>query len=319
MKKKRLAIIGCGNIANFHVPALKAVGLSISHCASSKDSNTINNFALLHKINNVWNDPFELIKKSELWDGLVITSSVETTFDLLKMAIKSNKPILIEKPVSINSIKLKKFSKVSPQNVMVGYNRRYYSTIQIAKNFILNKKFVRASMELPEKVSSNLNDPYYYLRVNSTHGVDILNYLFNGVKIEYSTTASFSNPFFGRNAILRSSKGHLIDLKLNWNSPANFSLSLDDSKQRLHLSPLEKFILYEGIKIKLPTKNYPIRQYLPKKIDDGSVFDSSLSDFKPGFFQQAKEFRNLIEGKSPSIGATLTDAYNAMKMIERII
>jgi len=35
---KKLAIIGCGNIASFHVPALRAAGMDVAHCASSLNS-----------------------------------------------------------------------------------------------------------------------------------------------------------------------------------------------------------------------------------------------------------------------------------------
>ena len=46
MKKKlNLAIIGCGNIAKYHIEAFNYLGLKIEHCASKLNSTRVNKFA----------------------------------------------------------------------------------------------------------------------------------------------------------------------------------------------------------------------------------------------------------------------------------
>ena len=50
--KKKICLIGCGSIANFHVEALKKVGFKIYSIASSYNSKTIEAFAKKHKIKN---------------------------------------------------------------------------------------------------------------------------------------------------------------------------------------------------------------------------------------------------------------------------
>ena len=76
LKKKdiRIAIIGCGNIAHFHVKAFQKLGIKILHCASSLNSKTIYSYAKLYQIENIWNDPLKLAKASNLWDGLILSS-----------------------------------------------------------------------------------------------------------------------------------------------------------------------------------------------------------------------------------------------------
>lgn len=317
--KKRVALIGAGNIANFHVPALRAAGLEVAHCASSINSKTVDSFALKHNINHVWNDPIKLLESYDLWDGVIISASVNSTLELLKEAIKSSKPILVEKPVALKSVDLINYKNHAPSNVLVAYNRRHYSTVALACKFVSDRNMVRATMTLPENVSSEMQDPYYRIHENTVHGLDMLNYIFGGVVIEHVSNIDTNNNFFGRHALLRSKLGHLISLLMNWKAPTNYSLSIDDSIERLDLLPFEKFQKYHGMKVVEPSDEYPVRQYVPNMIGSGSVFDGLPTEIKPGFLGQAKEFASLINGGVPRISATLTDAYNAQLLAENLI
>lgn len=319
MPKKKIAIIGCGNIANFHVPALRAAGMECFHCASSPNSKTIDNFAKKHNINKVWKDPVELAQAYNEWDGIIITTSVDPTLDFLKIVAKSNKPVLVEKPVSTSSLKLEEFSAKSPKNIIVAYNRRHYNTVKKARDFVINNKYIRATMTLPEVLSKEVKDKYYPVLANSVHGIDMLNFIFGNVNVEHVNTSNKNNPYFGRQAILKSSTGHLINLIMNWGAPANFTLSIDNGNKRLDLFPFEKYQLYEGMKVIEPSNDYPVRQYVPNQTEHGSVFDDMPFDLKPGFLGQAIEFFNLIGGKLPLFGANLTDAFNAQVIAEQIL
>ena len=143
---KKLAFIGSGNIANFHVPALRAAGLEIAHCASSPNSKTVAEFAARHKIDRIWQNPIELINAYNQWDGIVITAAVEPTLDLLTLAMASGKPILVEKPVSIGAALLAEYADTAPENVIVAFNRRHYNTVQKAREFVAARSVFRASM-----------------------------------------------------------------------------------------------------------------------------------------------------------------------------
>ena len=319
ISSKRLAIIGGGNIASFHVPALRAAGMNIVHCASSLNSKTIHQFAKNHNIEQIWSDPKKLAAAHHVWDGMVITSAVEPTLDLLEIAASTGKPVLVEKPVSSSPEKLAKFSSNSPSNIIVAYNRRHYSTIKKARDFIAEKKSVRATMTLPENVSQQMANPFYLVYENSVHGFDILNFVFGGVTVEHIATASANDPYFGRQAILKSKDGLLINLTMNWRAPANFTLSLDDADERLDLFPFEKYQLYKGMQVIEPSDEYPVRQYVPNQVDSGTVFDDMPSDIKPGFLGQSQEFSDLIDGRKPEIGANLTDAYQALVIAQKVV
>ena len=319
LKKKRLAIIGGGKTASAHIRAFLQAGLEFKHCAARPDSKNIIQFASRHRIENVWKNPEKLVLAHNEWDGILIATAIAPTLKLLKLAAASGKPVLVEKPVSTSSYLLSEYSLKSPKNVIVAYNRRHYSTIQAARDFVINRLKVRATMCLPENILSHPENKTRLIQENSVHGIDILSYIFGPLKIEYITTSSKYDRLFGRHIILRSSKGHLISLAMNWCAPDNFSLIIDDGEEQFSLIPFEKYQHYKGMDIIPPSDKYPVKQYVPRLISSGTVFDHTPIDLKPGFLSQSKEFYDLLNGKKFRVGANLTDAYNAQKLAENFL
>lgn len=318
-QNKKVAIIGGGNIARYHIQALKYFGIDISYCASSLNSKTVENFANEHKIKHVFNDPLKLAASHNLWDGLIISASTNSCTELLEIAIPSDKPILVEKPVSNSPKSLEKYARYFPPNVMVGYNRRHYSNIRDAKIFVENNSLIRATMCLPENILDNFSDPYKMVRENSTHGLDLLNYIFGYLNIEYVTLDNIQTPTFGRKALLRSQNNHLISLEMNWKSPSNFELSIDNGNKKLVLCPFENLKIYDGFNIIEASVEYPIKKYEPKLVLEKSVFDNLPGHIKPGFIGQTKEFADLLDGIPFSNSANLTDAYHAQLLADNLL
>lgn len=316
---KKLAFIGSGNIANFHVPALRAAGLEIVHCASSPNSKTVAEFAARHEIDRIWQNPIELINAHNQWDGIVITAAVEPTLDLLTLAMASGKPILVEKPVSIGAALLSEYADTAPENVIVAFNRRHYNTVQKAREFVAARSVIRASMTLPDKVLAGDQMPYYYIYENSVHGLDMLAFIFGPLVIEKVVAANPDDPFFGRQALLRTKNQNLISLSMNWRAPSNFGLSIDDANTRIDLVPFEKIQQYQGMDVIDPSDECPARQYVPKLVSSSNVFDGASASLKPGFGEQSEEFAKLLAGKPATISGNLTDAYNAQVLADAIV
>jgi len=90
MNKKRLAIIGSGNISDFHVPAMKKVGFQIVCCCSSFKSKKALDFAKKHKIPKVYDSYKDLINKEMEWDALLIAISIEPTAKILSEFLPSH-------------------------------------------------------------------------------------------------------------------------------------------------------------------------------------------------------------------------------------
>lgn len=325
MKKKlSLAIIGCGNIANYHVRAFNRLGLKINHCASKLNSTKVYKFAKKYNISNIWKDPIKLARSSNNWDGIILCSTTKSLSNILDVLINQKKPILVEKPVSIGTDYLKKFSSTCPKFVNVAFNRRYYNTVVKAKEFIEQSRGqILCSMKLPESVKKNnikLNK-FSNIFDNSVHGIDILRFLFGDLEIINNTKIKLNNFDSSRIVLLKSKKNHLCNVIINSNSPDNFLLEIENGSKRFLLKPFEKYEIYEGMKIIEPSKKYPLRSYIPTIIEKNDVF-STLSrnkDLKPGFLEQSEDFLRLILGKKVKRSAKLLDAFEAQKLLKKIM
>ena len=76
----------------------------------------------------------------------------------------------------------------------------------------------------------------------------MLFYLFKSLKIEYVTKLNLNSFDSSRIAILRTKDNHKCIIIFNSNSPDNFSIEIENGKQRILLSPFEKVKLFEGLK-----------------------------------------------------------------------
>ena len=319
-RKPRLAIIGTGSISDFHVVAAKAVGFSVDHVAASPNSSTIDTFAKKYLISNTWNSPTELAKSQDQWDAIVLATKTEALTQLVELAMRSKKPVLAEKPVGMNSKEIEHLVEYS-ENVLVGFNRRYYAPVQEAKRFIDVGGPCIVRVELPESVPWNVElgrRDSKQVRLNSVHGFDLLNYLFpHDVK-----TLSFDRYILpdsrGGVLVTNSKRGDICTVIANWNAPANFSITIDRDEERFELRPLEYGFRYRGMESVEPSKDSPIRKYIPQ-ITDQCPPDLESVEFKPGFIGQYRDLLRMIKGEKPRIGATLQDAKIALQFAEALI
>jgi predicted dehydrogenase len=314
MIKPKLALIGTGNIAHFHCEAFAEAGFEISHAAGSLNSKTVEEFGKKHSIKNVFSNPHDILKNHQEWDAVLLSTPIDKNIDYLEGILELNKPALIEKPVAINKVDLLRFKENDFKNIRVAYNKRFYSTIQRAKEFIKNEDFVHLRMELPENIKSTRN--YEDVLSNSCHGIDLLFYLFTDLEIQNNYV--FKNDL-GRLVTLKSKNNNLVSLSMNWNSPSNFMISLEGDRRRLEIKPFESGSIYQGMDLIEPTEDLPLRRYVPKKIESISSFPHQDNLIKPGFLEQAIEFKNILEGGSPVISASLYDAYKAQELLDDIL
>jgi len=317
---KKLAIIGTTNIAIAHLDAARAVGFDVVHVAGSPQSATSPKFATTHGISRAWNDPMALAADKDAWDAIVIASSTNSMIGLLAAAMSTGKPVLAEKPIGHTSSSLDQLL-TSTENVLVGFNRRFYSSVQEAKRFIASGAPCLLHLELPESVQVDTETgsrDVSRVTTNSTHGLDLINYITGGLAIESVYSVGVVSDKRGRVLIAKSQRGDLCSVSANWNAPANFSLTIDRGDERFELRPLEMGALYRGMEVASPTPETPMRTYKPIKVINflPSGDDSTL---KPGFLSQCQALMNKIEGKHSDVAATLHDAKIALQFAEALI
>jgi len=133
--KNKIAMIGCGGIAEFHAKAFKAAGLEIVAVAGQNNSDKANTFAKRFNIKDVWKNPIDLAsQKSPYIDGFLIAIPIDdkTTLKYLKIILENKMPALFEKPLVVNYKKLQNIN-FKKNKIILGYNRRFYKSIQEAK------------------------------------------------------------------------------------------------------------------------------------------------------------------------------------------
>jgi len=297
----------------YHASALKESGLDLQAVASSNlHSSSQVKFASRNNIPKNFSNWKELLDQ-EQYDGIVIGTRIESTLEILEYAIKQNVPILVEKPVSVNSKDLKNLIKKSHKLIMVGFNRRFYRTVNTLKNLIeIENTPVIANMVIPEFDLQNFF-------TNSIHSIDLLRYVFGDIKLEFSKKLIKNKMVNGVTATFSNKKNDLIQLTGIWNAPANVSLSVFSEKKQFELKPYETLKIFDDLKVIEPTTNDPIRKYAPKLMEQIDL-EPIDKKFKPGFFQQSNSFSELIKTKKKSnYAATLTDTLHSIEICEKLL
>jgi predicted dehydrogenase len=314
MKKNKLIVIGTSPIVEHHIKALKKAGFEIIAIASSNtNSSSEKKFALKNNIGKSYSN-WETMINEEKYDGIVIAVRTESTLKILEHAIKQNVPILVEKPVSFNSKDIKKIIKKSHGMIMVGYNRRFYKTVNVVKNFVLEEENpVIASMIAPEVLGiKNFFN-------NTSHSLDMLRYIFGEIKLVSRKKLIINNIQKGIVATFSNDRKDIIQFIGNWGTSDNFSLSVFRDTKKVELKPYEELCIYNGIDIIEPTNLDPIRKYVPK-LTDRVTLESTDEHIKPGFYHQSNAFLELIKNNAKTdMSATLTDAYKDIEICEKLV
>ena len=307
-----LAYIGTGPISDFHLPVLKKAGFNISSISSQKNSKNIQKFAQKFNIKNIISDWHELLNIIDSYDAIMLAVKTDVTFEILNHLIELDKPILVEKPVSIKSKEIIKLIQRNNKKVFVAYNRRYYASTAWAKNFIESKSNVSATFFIPE--IHHLN--FYH---NSAHIIDLMNYFFKDLHLDYANNFITDKKLSGLTAIFKTKRGDVINLISNWNAPSNFKIEIIHQYEKMELFPIEKAYFYKGMRIIEPTTEDPIRKYVPKlimKSKEGKMEEN----FKPGFYKQASVFYNYVKyNQYDERMCTLKQSKDAIEIIEKLL
>ena len=323
MAKPRLGIIGCGRISEFHASACREAGFELAVVCSRPGSVRLRPFAQRYGIPLVFDTVEELLQADGEWDALLIAISIEDTLDVLTLAVESAAPILVEKPVAFRSADVMPLMDRG-SNVIVGYNRRFYRTVQAARTEARNHGPLLANLTVPELVVSPRTpeeDPQYLKPFfgNTVHGLDLARFVLGPLSVEHvQRLTNPSGTIIGLAATLVAKNGSVVQFTANWGVPANFSLTLDRPGHRLELCPFEEATIYEGMKVQEPNAETPIRTYSPSEV--GRVHLEEIDRrFKPGFVEQAKALLALFRGEPPGPAARLEDAYQVLEQSEQLV
>ena len=312
--KRRFAFIGCGEIAYYHADVILAHGHQIVGVSARPNSKKIGPFSQKYHIESCYVDFLKMLEDLEP-DAIIVCTSWDQTEEICTDVIKSGIPSLIEKPVALSSEKIITILEETghlADNVLVGYNRRFYDFIPELKKTICSHDLLSIHLNFPEAVSSLVESlsskiQNHILVYMSSHWLDLVLYLLGDLEISVMEKKKKGGHVYSYHGIMRTLNGGVpIHYSSDFDSPQQISIRFVFSNSVWELCPIEKLCVYEGLERIEPSSKYPIRRYVPKVV---KVFQTDLT-YKPGYFEQMGYFIDayLLGKCSKDRGCTMKDA-----------
>jgi len=296
---KKVLLIGTTQMALDHLSVLVALG-----CTTTVVGRGQQNADWFEKESGVKPfvggiDLFFEQQNAHNFDAAIIAVGVEKLAEVTKSLMNRGLlNILLEKPGGLNKGELQDLAKsgaVAKANIVLGYNRRFYSSVLEAEKIIaqdggitsFNFEFTEWGHVI-EKTNNIAIVKQNWFLANSSHPVDLAFFLggkpaqmkcFSAGKLAWHDKSVFQGAGI-------SDKGILFSYSANWDAPGRWVVEVLTKEHRLYFKPME------GLQIQ-------------KK---GSVavnpveIDNSLDTrFKAGLYLQAKAFLTGDYSRFPNI------------------
>jgi predicted dehydrogenase len=344
---KRLGVVGSGSIVPFHLDALAEAGFEIaaigSRAGSEKTAALAERYSAVaaHDWKAVVDMAAASVEAGTRLDALLIAPETSVTAEILAYALDTTDvPILVEKPISYSSADLDALlARPADQQsrVLVGYNRRHYSSTAAAREFLSEQGVANATFHasIPEASwdAAMADDRKRgILLANSVHVLDLLQHLFGELSVVGVTGVQNETGLVSRAVSLESASGAVGTCIITFGSPSSYFVDLHTPGKSAALKPIEFFNEYVGVQVIDPTPEVPLRHYVPTR---GAEFKLSEDDlaFKPGFLSQSRELYALASGAGWASGlgsasdaplatrqsATIAEAARVLALAEQLL
>jgi predicted dehydrogenase len=320
--KKKIGFVGSGRIAEFHIKAAIAAGFEISVICGRPGSQS------LDRIRNRFPNFETVVELDDIFkydlDAISIITSIDSLLDVYqRILMRTDVAILIEKPVCLNSNLLESNEiDLFRERTIVGYNRRFYSSVQDLKTILkLNPDILQSHWNIPEmswEINPSKNDREKFIKENSIHMLDLLLFLNGSVKNIVLKKMGSQNLTHYRSGIIEFENGMVTTLNLSFGVPDNTYVSYQAPGVSLLLKPIEILHKFEDIEMWPASNENPIKKYTPKEKKIWNISEADR-EHKPGFLLQYKELLNLCYNKPKEHSANLYDALTVLKLAETFI
>lgn len=297
----KVLLVGCGNMGKEYMKVLSDMSIETivvgrSEKGTKEFENATGKKAIAGGVENVFS---QLESTPDMAIVAVETMAIrETLIFLIRCGIKR---ILVEKPAGMNLGELEEINKSAKEygtQVYVGYNRRYYASVEKAIEIIRQDGGVDSfNFEFTEwgHVLCTLDKPQEELEqwflLNSSHVIDLAFCLggkprkmacFTGGKnvLEWHTKCS---KYAGAGV---TENGALFSYQANYGAPGRWGIEILTKKHRLYFRPMEKLQICNIGSV---------------QINDVEIEDTLDIKFKPGLYKEVLEFVSGENMKIPTI------------------
>jgi predicted dehydrogenase len=306
----KLGVVGAGNIIPFHLKAALQVGFELEGITARDKSVNAQRVANDFNFNNYYPTLTGFIDSANSFDAVLIASQASSLFTVLKSLTKLNIPILIEKPIFVNKSQLGDWESIPNQDkILVGYNRRYYKTIQRLKEVIQQNPSARVHFKITElSGQEGINQEMIRDIVvgNTVHMLDLIQFCLGPKALDVRNLESLVKTSDA--ALFDISDDGLKTCEILFGYADNYSIEVLVDGKRFVVKPLEAITTYTAMEILSPDAIFPFKRYNPKPSPEKADTFHEGSDQKPGFLDQYIELSNMTNGGRDKIGARFNDS-----------
>ncbi len=304
---KKVCIVGTGNMAIEYFKVLKKFDVAIT--VVGNHANSCEKFTAATGV-KCFSGGFEnWIQKQDVpSDKTIVAVSEQNLGSVTKQLLLREWPsILVEKPGGANFDELEELlslQKKSKSKVYIGYNRRHYASVQIAKRLIAEDggaeslffEFTEWGHVVREKVCPQLVKDEWFWH-NSTHVVDLAFYLCGFPKKMESRVSGKLDWCSGPRKYAgtgETGEGALFSYLANWAAPGRWGIEVMTNKRRFIFRPLEKLL---------------VQKIGSVSIEEVPIENALDLDFKPGLFKQTKHFLEENVGELLTLESQASNAH----------
>ena len=315
-----IGILGTGKVSLDHAKAVEKLGHKL--VAGSARNTQSENWKRFKQHNpQAEFMPAEIMLNSPDIDKVIVCIGWKEMQDWLPDFLKKPKPMLLEKPVTVDYHVMKNCLEQSSNNInkkLVGLNRRYYRPVYKLKERLAEGGLINAQINISENLDALIkrwgNEILkYVLAYSSCHILDLALYLLGPLKPENIKLTSVTGyePFNNMNGLLKTKNDIPVFLSINAFDPSAVGIVFRFMDRTVwQLSPIEKLTVYKGYDIIEPSANSSVRKYNPHEFNNISADVS----FRPGFYEQMQAFTSGNYGQ----GATIADFSSLLEFIDKL-
>jgi len=326
--KKRIGVIGCGHWGKNYVRVFNEIDGSVVLGAFDSDAEKVAALGKKYPAMKTYASARDLFADGDI-DAVVISTPATTHHQLVKQALAAGKPVLVEKPMTVDleeSEELQRSAAAAGSVLMVGHTFIYNNVIRRMKELMREPGFGKVYCLYADRTHLGLiRDDVNAVWDLAAHDVSIFMYLLDQSPRWVSAVGS-SFLKAGREDLgfitLMFSNGVAANIRVSWLDANKVrQLVVVGSGARLvfdDLNNLEKLRIFEkGISVERPVDSFGEFQY---QLRDGSIVSPNLVLSEP-LKVQCQHFIDCLNGKCRPLtdGRSGADVVRVMCAIEQSI
>jgi predicted dehydrogenase len=242
----RVAVIGSGKAAEYHLHALRLIeGVSIA-CLANRGSDA-SRLVQQYRIPHYYPSVERLIASPDLFDAVIVAVIPEATPQVVRAVMALAKSALIEKPLALSvdeAMAVRDAASSDGRAVYaVGYNRRWYSSVTAVRDVVrVLGPLYAMTVDAPEDAlkvlaKSGARGLDQRLVTNTSHALDLMTH-FAGPAVEVVTLPRAKRLAEARvdyQAMLAFESGVTASFTSHWRSPGDWWMVLYGHDYRIDL------------------------------------------------------------------------------------